>query len=130
MSDALAGLGLHLGRAVLASLFVLGGINKILNFDATQARMTEVGLEPAALLLPATIALELGGGLMVALGTRFSWAAAFALALFTVATNVFFHRFWEAAPPMAEAELSMFFKNVAIAGGLLFYSAVAFQGRS
>jgi putative oxidoreductase len=108
------------GRVGLASLFLLGGINKIPNFAATAARMEEVGLAPAALLLPATIALELVGGLIVALGLRWHQIAAAAPCVFTLATNAFFHRFWELDGQIAQLELSLFFKNVAIAGALLF----------
>lgn len=111
------------GRGGLASLFVLGGANKIFTFAPTASRMEEVGLSPSALLLPATIALELVGGLMIALGLRWRQQAAIVLFTFTLATNVFFHRFWELSGAMAQLELSLFFKNVAIAGALLYFAA-------
>jgi putative oxidoreductase len=75
--------------------------------------------------LPATIVLELVYGLMVAAGIRGHRSAAGALALFTLATNAVYHRFWELEGAMAALEQSLFFKNVAIAGALLF---VATQG--
>ena len=112
-----------LGRAGLAALFVLGGINKTLNFGDTQARMVEAGLGPAEILLPATILLELLGGLRLIYGHRASIYAAGALCLFTLATNFWFHRFWQLEGDLAALELSLFFKNVAIAGALLFYAA-------
>jgi putative oxidoreductase len=126
MPQIAIGLAEALGRASLASLFVLGGINKILNYDATGVRMAEAGLEPAALLLPATIALEIGGGLLVAFGGNLAWLAAAALAVFTLATNFFFHRFWEMTGVQAETELSLFFKNVAVFGALTYAAAVLF----
>jgi putative oxidoreductase len=109
----------HAGRVGLASLFILGGVNKIASFGPTAARMEEFGLSPAGLLLPATIGLELIGGLMVASGVRFHQIAALALAAFTIATNLVFHRFWEMDGQIGQLELSLFFKNVAIAGALL-----------
>lgn len=112
-----------IGRAGLASLFLLGGLNKILTFGETEARMIEVGLQPAALLLPATIALELIGGACVIYGRRPAVFAAAALAIFALATNLWFHRFWELSGEIAALELSLFFKNVAIAGALVFVSA-------
>jgi putative oxidoreductase len=112
-----------IGRVILVSLFLLGGLNKLLNYDATLAMMQRAGLNPAPLLLPAVIALELGGGALVAFGKRFAVPAALALALFTIATNLVFHRFWAMSGPVAPLELSLFFKNVAIAGGLLFVAA-------
>jgi putative oxidoreductase len=114
------------GRAALASLFVLGGINKLLTWNEVSARMASVGLEPVALLLPATVLLELGGGLLLAAGVRkwqaAAWAAV-ALSAFTLVTNAVFHRFWEMAPPVRALELSLFFKNVAIAGALWMFAA-------
>lgn len=111
------------GRAGLASLFLLGGLNKVLTFTETEARMAEAGLQPAALLLPATIALELIGSACVIYGRRPAVFAAAALAAFTLATNLWFHRFWELSGEIAALELSLFFKNVAIAGALIFVSA-------
>jgi putative oxidoreductase len=113
----------HVGRVVLASLFILGGVNKIINYGATLLMMQNAGLEPAAALLPLTIILELGGGLLVAFGRRFSVIAAIALALFTVAVNFIFHRFWMMEGQIAALELSLFFKNVAVIGGLIFVAA-------
>jgi putative oxidoreductase len=117
------------GRLVLASLFMLGGLNKIMNYADTLAMMRGAGLEPAALLLPLTIALELGGGGLVAFGRRFAVPAALMLAIFTLATNMFFHRFWSAGPDAA-LQLSLFFKNVSIAGGLLFVAGVTARQRA
>ncbi|MEM7702766.1 MAG: DoxX family protein [Pseudomonadota bacterium] len=111
---------LHAGRVLLASLFILGGINKILNFSATAESMTQVGLPFASLLLPMVVALELGGGLIVAFGKKGVFPVATALALFTLATNLVFHDFWAVTGREAELQLSLFFKNIAIAGGLLF----------
>lgn len=120
MTHSLDTIGRHVGRIGLASLFLLGGINKIANFAPTAERMESVGLAPALLLLPVTIALELVGGTMVAFRLRFAWIAALTLAIFTQATNVYFHRFWELSGQLAELELSLFFKNVAVTGALIF----------
>jgi putative oxidoreductase len=119
-----------LGRVVLASLFILGGLNKIMNYQATLAKMGEVGLEPAAVLLPLTILLELGGGLLVAIGRQFAVPAALVLAVFTIATNLIFHAFWSMTGPIAALELSLFFKNICITGGLLFVAGVTAQQRA
>ncbi|MEN7344353.1 MAG: DoxX family protein [Pseudomonadota bacterium] len=114
-----------MGRFGLASLFLLGGLNKLMNFASTQSRMIEVGLEPTVVLLPMTIGLELIGGGLLAAGVR-PWVsrAAMVLCVFTLATNAFFHRFWELDGPLANLELSLFFKNIAISGALLFVAAM------
>lgn len=113
------------GRISLGGFFVLAGVNKITNYAATEAFMEAGGLP--AILLPLVIALEVGGGLLVAIArpARPAVAAALALAAFTVLTNVVFHRFWELEGQMAQLELSLFFKNLAIAGGLLMVAGVS-----
>lgn len=119
----LVSVGLIVGRVALASLFLLAGLNKVMNYEATLAAMTEAGLAPAGVLLPAVIALEIGGGALVAVGRRFAALAALALALFTLATNIVFHDFWTMTGAMRATEQSLFFKNVSIAGGLFFLAA-------
>jgi len=111
-----------LGRWLIASLFILGGINKIINFSQTISSMSEVGLEPASVLLPLTILLEIGGGLIIAIGLRWQALAALALAIFTVATNIYFHNFWVYEGPERAYELSLFFKNVVVVGALVFFA--------
>jgi len=109
-----------IGRTGLASLFLLGGINKILNYQSTLISMNDVGLNPASLLLPLTILLELCGALIIIAGRPKVHYVAFVLALFTLATNWFFHDFWNMSGEIAQLELSLFFKNIAIAGALIF----------
>jgi putative oxidoreductase len=108
------------GRAGLASLFLLAGLNKILNPADTLALMTSAGLEPANLLLPLVIGFELGAGALLLLGLRFVVPAALTLAVYTLATNAFFHAFWTLEGELRALQLSLFFKNVAIAGALVF----------
>jgi putative oxidoreductase len=118
------------GRCGLASLFILGAVSKTMSYGETAARMESAGLAPAVLLLPLTILLEGAGGLLLASGTRFAPYAGLALAVFTLATNVYFHRFWEMDAGVAPLELSLFFKNIAIAGALLSVSATLFRDQA
>lgn len=120
--------GYTIGRIVLASLFYLGGLNKVLDAGPTVTAMEAAGLPFASLLVWAVIALELGGGLVVAFGptvgwTRLTQVTAFALALHTALINVMFHDFWNHVDLRAQLELSLFFKNVAVIGGLMMVGA-------
>jgi putative oxidoreductase len=45
------------------------------------------------------------------------------MAVFTVVAGFFFHKYWAAAPEQAMLQQIMFFKNIAIAGGLLMMTA-------
>ena len=91
-----------------------------MNFEAVSTRMEAVGLVPSSILLPIVIALELGAGLLIAMAGPFYRLAALVLAGFTLTTNLFFHDFWTMQGDLRELELSLFFKNIAIAGALLF----------
>jgi putative oxidoreductase len=111
------------GRCALASLFIFGALNKSMAYNETALRMDSVGLSPAFVLLPVTMTLEGAGGVLLASGTRLAPYAGLTLAIFTLATNWYFHRFWEVDATLAPLERSLFFKNIAITGALLFVSA-------
>lgn len=111
-----------LGRIMLALIFVLAGISKIQNPVGTVGFMQSVGL-PAILLWP-TIALEIIGGICVAIGYKTKYAAV-ALAIFSVATAVIFHKNFA-----DEMQMIMFLKNIAIAGGLLLLATSGKTGLS
>ncbi|MNT89634.1 Inner membrane protein YphA [compost metagenome] len=68
------------------------------------------------------IVVELGLGLLLLVGfkTRLS---AIVLAIFTVAAAVMFHNYWGMPADKAFVNQLMFFKNIAIAGGLLAFAA-------
>jgi putative oxidoreductase len=100
-----------LGRIMLALIFILAGISKIQDPAGTAGYMQSVGL-PAILLWP-TIALEVIGGICVAIGFQ-TRIAAFALAIFSIAAAVIFHRNFA-----DQMQMILFLKNIAMAGGLL-----------
>ena len=106
-----------IGRALVALLFILAGVAKILNPTPFLHHMTEFGVP--TFLLPAVIVLELGGGLAVLIGWRAREAAA-ALGVFCVLTAAIFHH-----QLSISAERTLFLKDLAIAGGLLVLAASA-----
>ena len=127
MSKSKVLLVITVGRLALVSLFFLGGINKLINYGATLEAMSRVGLPIAEAILPIVIFLELAGAIAVAVGGRLSVIAASTLALFTVATNFVFHDFWNMTDQRATLELSLFFKNIAIAGALASCAGVSIR---
>ena len=116
--DALA----LLGRILLAALFVPAGFGKISGFEGTVGYIGSVDLPLPALGAIAAIVVELGLGLLLLVGfkTRIS---AIVLAVFTVAAAVFFHNYWALPADKAFVNQLMFWKNIAIAGGLLAFAA-------
>jgi len=102
-------------RVLLGHIFLLAGISKLgEGYAGTAGYMESVGLPGA--LLPAVIALELVGGLMVIVGFKAQWAA-YALAGFTLLAGVIFHSNFA-----DQMQMILFMKNVSIAGGLLLLS--------
>ncbi len=99
------------GRILLASVFLVAGINKLTGFTGTQDYMESVGVP--GLVLPAIIMLEIVGALMLVSGW-YVRLAALALALFSLATAFIFH-----FNLGNQIQQFMFMKNIAIAGGLL-----------
>ncbi len=100
-----------LGRVMLALIFILAGIGKIQDPAGTAGYMQSMGV-PGILLWP-TIALEVLGGLALAIGYK-TRLAAFALAGFSILAAVLFH-----ANFADKMQMIMFLKDIAMAGGLL-----------
>jgi putative oxidoreductase len=116
--------GLLLGRVLLAFIFVIAGFGKLTGFSGTAAYMSSKGIPIAEVLLVPTIIIELGGGLLLAVGYKARWAA-LAIFLFIIPTTLIFHNFWAVGPDQVQMQLIQFQKNLAIMGGMLY---VVFNG--
>ena len=105
-------------RLLFALLFLPAGISKIGSFAGTAGYIASKGLPFPTLAAAVAIAVEIGGGLalLAGFGTRL---AALALAAFTLVASFFFHNYWGVPPEQAMVQQLMFFKNLAIVGGLL-----------
>ncbi len=99
------------GRIMLAIIFVLAGLGKIQDPAGTAGYMQSMGV-PGILLWP-TIALEVLGGIALAIGFH-TRLAALALAIFSIVAAVIFHKNFG-----DQMQMIMFLKDIAIAGGLL-----------
>src|SRR5690606_272387 len=106
------------GRAGLALIFLVAGFGKITGYAGTAAYMNAMGVPGA--LLPLVIALEIGGGIALLVGWQ-TRLTAFLLAGFSVLSGLIFHLVpsFGLEAMAAQAEMTSFLKNVAIAGGLL-----------
>ncbi len=123
-----------IGRLLLAFLFIPAGISKISGFEGTVGYIASVGLPLPIVAAAGTIALEIGAGLMLAVGWKTRWAA-LALAAFTLLATIIFHNFWAMPADKAFVQQLMFFKNIAVVGGLLVVAAfgagrLSLDGRS
>jgi putative oxidoreductase len=107
------------GRFLLGLIFIIAGWGKIMAYSGTAGYMASKGMPVVSLLLPLTILLELGCGLMLVLGWHARWAA-LALFLFIIPTTLVFHNFWAAPPAQVQSQMNNFLKNLAIMGGMLY----------
>lgn len=99
------------GRTGLALLFILAGVAKLGGgYAATQGYMDAMGVPGS--LLPLVIALEIAGGIAIAIGFR-TRLVAFLMAGFSLLSGLIFHS------PLDPNEQTQFLKNLAIAGGFL-----------
>jgi len=111
--DALA----LIARLLLAALFVLAGVNKIGAMEGTVGYISSVGLPLPEVVFFGTVALEIIGGLMLAAGFKARYVG-FVMGLFTVLTAVIFHSDFS-----QQTEITLFLKNLAIAGGMFAIAA-------
>ena len=107
-----------IGRVLLAFMFVYSGFGKIGGFERTAANIASKGLPLPEIGAAIAIAVELGGGLMLALGWK-ARCAALAIAVFTLAAAFLFHNFWTMTDQAMRTNQIMFLKNITIIGGML-----------
>ena len=107
------------GRSLLGLYFIGPGLSKVFDYASTITLMKIKGVPFSSLLLPATIAIQIFGGLLLILGRNLR-IASFVLFGLTIIINIFIHNFWALAGDPSQAhELQNFIKNLAIAAGLL-----------
>ena len=108
-----------IGRCVIAWFFLSEAWSRLGNWDATVTLMRMQHIPAAQLLLVIAITVMILGGLSLLLGFH-ARHGAMLLFGFTIAVSVLMHDYWklnEAAARLADSEI--FYRNVAIAGGLL-----------
>jgi putative oxidoreductase len=115
------------GRLLIANIFIVSGFHKIGGFAGTAGYMaSKMGLPQDSMLvnamLVATIAIELGGGLLLLLGWQARWAAT-AILFWMVPVTLIFHAYWGLPADQMQMQMIQFQKNMAIIGGLLYIIA-------
>ena len=102
------------GRLLMALTFAMSGLSKLADYSGTVGLISASKLPlPASLAYAGAVAVEIVCSVMVIVGFQ-TRAAAAVLALYCVATAVFFHA------NFADADnIIHFMKNVALTGGLL-----------
>jgi putative oxidoreductase len=109
---------LLLARILLSLVFLVSGVHKALWYEKAADEFRAVKAPLAAVTLPATIALHLGGSICLIIG-MYTAEAALALALFTVLATERAHSFWrfEGAARLDRGRTVL--ANLGVIGGLL-----------
>ncbi|RJG08208.1 DoxX family protein [Massilia cavernae] len=105
-------------RLLLAALFIPAGISKLTAFAGTVSYISSAGLPLPHVAAALALAVEIIGGVALVLGAR-TRLAAMALAFFTLVASYFFHNYWAVPQDQQFVQQLLFFKNIAVAGGLL-----------
>ncbi len=111
-----------LGRAMFASVFLLGGLDHFLRYQQMVDYALSNNVPAAELLVPLTGGMILLGGLSLLLGL-YARLGAWLLVLFLVPTAFLMHHFWDITDPaMAGMQMAHFMKNIALAGAALLFT--------
>jgi putative oxidoreductase len=109
-----------LGRFLFVLIFLMAGANhfnkQTIGYAASQ------GVPLASISVPLSGVLAIAGGLSILLGYR-AKLGAWLLVLFLVPVTLMMHKFWLVQDPMmAQIQMILFMKNVAMLGGALLIS--------
>lgn len=109
-------------RLLMVVLFLPAGIGKLTGFAGTVGYISSVGLPFPTLAAAVAAIVEIVGSLalLAGFGTRI---AAAVLAAFTLVASFFFHNYWGVPADQAFMQQLLFFKNIAVVGGLLAIAA-------
>jgi putative oxidoreductase len=117
--NALKQYGPVTGRILIAIIFIFAGFGKVTGLEGTAGYIASKGLPAAYLLAVGAAIVELGGGILLAVGFKTRIVAAI-IALFTLAAALIFHNFWGAPAAEAQNQMIHFLKNISMIGGLLY----------
>jgi len=106
------------GRILLAAIFIKSGFGKITGFEGTVGYIASKGLPLPQIGAIVAILVELGGGILLAVGFKARWAA-LAMAIFTLAAGIIFHNYWAVDAAQRMGQEINFWKNISMTGGLL-----------
>lgn len=106
------------GLALLAlcAAYLEGGLTKLMDFNGALTEMQHFGLQPAAPMAVAVIALELGASALIMSGHR-RWLGALSLGAFTIAASFMANAFWTMTGPDRIPAMHAFFEHLGLAGG-------------
>ena len=105
-------------RLLLATLFLIFGWRKLMDFSGTVSQMVQLGVPTPVLAAAVALFVELPVAFAVAVGA-FTRPAALLMALYTLGTALIGHRYWTITGAGYVDSMDSFYKNLSIMGGFL-----------
>ena len=107
-----------IGRLLIVALFLPAGLGKISGFEGTLGYFASLGIPVPVFALVVTIVIEVIGSIALLVGFH-TRLVAIVMAIFTLLAAVTGHAYWAAPADAAFIAQLLFFKNIAVMGGLL-----------
>ena len=115
---------LPVARVALTSAFLIGGIQKLIDFPGAVAEQAHFGLQPAWLWAAAAIIVELGGSALVIFG-RWVWLGAGGLGVLTAVAMLTANNFWTMTGHDRFAALNAFFEHLGLIAGFVLVAVMS-----
>jgi uncharacterized membrane protein YphA (DoxX/SURF4 family) len=107
-----------ISRAALVSAFLIGGIQKFVDFPGATAEQAHFGLQPAWLWAAAAVIVEIGGSVLVIFG-RWAWLGAGGLGVLTAIAMLAANNFWALTGHDRFIAVNTFFEHLGLIAGLI-----------
>jgi uncharacterized membrane protein YphA (DoxX/SURF4 family) len=111
-------------RICLVSAYLIGGVTKLMHFEAAVAEQAHFGLHPAWLWATLAIFVEIAGSLCV-IFNRFTWLGAGGLAGLTVVAMLVANNFWRLEGVARFIALNSFFEHLGLIAAFVMVTYVA-----
>jgi uncharacterized membrane protein YphA (DoxX/SURF4 family) len=117
---------LPLLRLALVSAYLVGGINKLIEFHMAIEEQASFGLQPAWLWASTAILIEIIGSLLV-IFNRFVWLGAGALGCLTAIAMLVANDFWNHTGPAFFSTFNSFFEHLGLIAALVMVTILSNQ---
>lgn len=111
-------------RIGLVSAYLVGGVSKLLHFDAAVAEQVHFGLQPGWLWAGLAIFIELAGSVCV-IANRFTWLGARGLAALTLVAMLLANNFWRLEGAARFMALNSFFEHLGLIAAFVMVTYLA-----
>jgi uncharacterized membrane protein YphA (DoxX/SURF4 family) len=115
---------LPVARIALTSAFLIGGIQKLVDFPSAVAEQAHFGLQPAWLWAAAAIIVELAGSALVIVG-RWVWLGAGGLGVLTAVAMLTANNFWAMTGHDRFMALNAFFEHLGLIAGFVLIAVMS-----